>query len=108
MAQELGTVYNATASALVVDQAGRVIGAGEFGVAPVNEQPGKGQLEAGQLIAVTVPDGKRDDESIAESARRADKSRRDRTAKASAAAADAAKSKPAKATTTPPTTITEA
>lgn len=46
------TAYNATAGALVVDRAGRVIGAREFGSVKADQQPAKGLLESGQLVAV--------------------------------------------------------
>lgn len=112
MAQQLGTVYNATGTPVVVDSAGRVVGANSFGVAPVNEQPAKRLLEDGQLVEVTVPDDKLDDEGIDAGARRAAKRRHERagTTPGKPAATPPAKAAPAKATAapTPPTTTTEA
>lgn len=116
MAQQLGTVYNATGTPVVVDQAGRVVGANSFGVAPVNEQPAKRLLEAGQLVEVTVPDDKLDDESIDPGARRAAKRRHERagtkpgkpSTSTSSSSTTAPAKAPAKAAPTPPTTTTEA
>lgn len=113
MAQELGTVYNATPSPLIVDHAGRVIGASSFGVAPVNEQPAKGQLEAGQLVEVTIPDEQLDDDSIAEGARAAARARHERAGttprkRRASATTTTDSTAPDTAATTPPTTTTEA
>lgn len=60
MAEALSPVYNATSSPLIVDRAGRVLGAGEFGAVDVTTSPASGHLAEGRLLVVERPGGDTD------------------------------------------------
>ncbi len=51
------TGFNATSGPLLIDRAGHVLGSGEYAPVREDEQPAKGHLAAGRLLAVESPQG---------------------------------------------------